>query len=161
MTCRSRPLEQLKRQRVQYLFLGEGNGTPMRALPWPRPSWRGWGARHQGKTEVEFLQVIEEAGALVCGFQQWKSSHSLRVAVGEVIDEEMTSKALGAMERQEEAQKKLDEGREPFAEIDERYSAELAKWEEQKPGVRDEAEALRAQIEVLRESLAPGRPLQR
>ena len=69
---------------------------------------------------------------------------------------ELEEQALSAMERQEEAQKQLDEGREPFAGLDERYSAELAKWEEQKPDVEKQAQVLRDQIETLRESLSAG-----
>lgn len=69
---------------------------------------------------------------------------------------ELEEKALAAMERQDDAQKKLDEGRQPFEEIDQRYSAELAKWDEQKPAVRQEVEALRLAIQELREALSPG-----
>jgi hypothetical protein len=61
--------------------------------------------------------------------------------------------ALAAMERQEEAESKLGEERQGFAELDARYAAELEKWEAQKPQVAEEAERLRGQVEVLQERL--------
>jgi predicted nucleic acid-binding Zn-ribbon protein len=61
--------------------------------------------------------------------------------------------ALGAMERQEEAESKLAEERQSFEELDTRYAVELEKWEGQKPQVAAEAERLRGRVEVLRERL--------
>ena len=55
----------------------------------------------------------------------------------------LEEQALAAMERQEEAESKLGEERQSFAELDARYAVELEKWEAQKPQVAEEAERLR------------------
>lgn len=61
--------------------------------------------------------------------------------------------AYGSMERREEAESRLEELRKSFEGLDQRYSAELEKWEAQKPEVRREVEALETEIEELREVL--------
>ena len=66
---------------------------------------------------------------------------------------ELEEHAFAAMERIEEANRSLEEEREAFRDVDERYQAELAKWEAEKPAVAEEAERLRGRIEVLRERL--------
>jgi len=72
---------------------------------------------------------------------------------------ELEEKALGSLELQDEAQKKMDEGSAPFLEIEERYSVELKKWEAQKPGVREEVEVLQARIDGHKEGLSAGQLL--
>lgn len=61
--------------------------------------------------------------------------------------------ALAGLERQEEAQGSLEELREGFRELDERYKVELEKWEAEKPGVAEQVEALKGRISVLRERI--------
>ena len=63
--------------------------------------------------------------------------------------------AITALETQEEASGRLLEEQESFKDLDARYSTELAKWEEQKPGVAQKADGLRSRIETLREGVPP------
>lgn len=65
-------------------------------------------------------------------------------------------RALAAMEQQEEAAKRLREEQESFKELDAKYAAELEKWEAEKPGVAQKADALRGRIEVLEERVPRG-----
>jgi predicted nucleic acid-binding Zn-ribbon protein len=58
--------------------------------------------------------------------------------------------ALAALERHEQTQKDLDAKREGFRELDERYQAELARWEAEKPEVARQVEELRGRIAELR-----------
>ncbi|HEX7184416.1 MAG TPA: C4-type zinc ribbon domain-containing protein [Thermoanaerobaculia bacterium] len=58
--------------------------------------------------------------------------------------------ALSALERSEQTQKDLAARRETFRELDERYAAELARWEAEKPAVAQRVEELRKQIGDLR-----------
>lgn len=64
--------------------------------------------------------------------------------------------ALGAMEKQEEANQRLVQEREGFQDLDARYSTELEKWEAQKPEVAKNAADLRSRIEVLKEQVPRG-----
>jgi predicted nucleic acid-binding Zn-ribbon protein len=58
--------------------------------------------------------------------------------------------ALGALERAEQTQGQLGEAREAFRELDERYAAELAKWEAEKPAVSADVERVRVTVADLR-----------
>jgi predicted nucleic acid-binding Zn-ribbon protein len=68
---------------------------------------------------------------------------------------ELEERALEALERQDAAQASLDELKEGFRELDDRYSAELEKWEAEKPGVAKQVEDLKGRISVLRERIPP------
>jgi predicted nucleic acid-binding Zn-ribbon protein len=61
--------------------------------------------------------------------------------------------AFAALERAEKAQKELVERREAFAELDQRYKSELARWEAEKPAVAKHAEELRTRVGELRQEL--------
>jgi predicted nucleic acid-binding Zn-ribbon protein len=61
--------------------------------------------------------------------------------------------ALSSLERNEQAKRDLESKMESFRELDERYAAELARWEAEKPGVAEQADGLRARIKTLREGL--------
>ena len=63
------------------------------------------------------------------------------------------TESMGALERQEEANGRLEEARQGFADLDGRYAEAMAKWETEKPGVEQEAEKLRGTIATLREQL--------
>jgi predicted nucleic acid-binding Zn-ribbon protein len=63
------------------------------------------------------------------------------------------AESLEALERQEEANGRLEEARQGFADLETRYSEAMAKWETEKPGVEKEAETLRGTIETIREQL--------
>jgi len=58
--------------------------------------------------------------------------------------------AFSALDRHDKAQKDLAEKRESFRELDERYAAELARWEAEKPAVAQRVAELRAKIAELR-----------
>jgi predicted nucleic acid-binding Zn-ribbon protein len=61
--------------------------------------------------------------------------------------------AFSSLERHEQAQRELAGKRESFKELDERYAAELGRWEGEKPEVARQVEALRGQILALKERL--------
>ncbi|MEM6792581.1 MAG: hypothetical protein AAF725_01245, partial [Acidobacteriota bacterium] len=61
--------------------------------------------------------------------------------------------AMKALEVSETASESLEQLNVDFSDLDERYSAELAKWEEKKPSVRELAEKLDHEVAELRESL--------
>jgi predicted nucleic acid-binding Zn-ribbon protein len=65
--------------------------------------------------------------------------------------------ALGSLDSAETAQTNLTELREAFRELDERYSAELARWESEKPEVARQVEALRLRVKEIKGSLPRGR----
>lgn len=68
---------------------------------------------------------------------------------------ELEEQALAALERQEEALQQRGELQEGFRELDERYAAELEKWEAEKPEVAKQVETLEGRVAVLRERLPP------
>lgn len=60
---------------------------------------------------------------------------------------------LTALERQDEARRAAEEKRQAFAELDQRYGAELARWEQEKPAVAAEVEQLEQRAAALREAV--------
>ncbi|MDX1501854.1 MAG: hypothetical protein R3325_05785 [Thermoanaerobaculia bacterium] len=60
---------------------------------------------------------------------------------------------LAALERHEEARERAASLRDDFAELDQRYSTELDKWEAEKPSVTEQIEKLDGRIEALKERL--------
>lgn len=135
---------------------------------------------HSGrKAEIEALEVaIEDAASerrlaegevqdsqqKLATYQEQISSVRNQREYGALLQEIDTIKdtirtleerALGALERQEEAQTKLEELRQNFVELDGRYQAELVKWEAEKPDVKEQVEALKDRIAVLRERIPP------
>lgn len=65
-------------------------------------------------------------------------------------NEEVAVEAMGGSEL---AETKLEELREAFSDLDGRYSAELEKWEAEKPGVEKTAAELEGRVEDLRGQL--------
>lgn len=63
----------------------------------------------------------------------------------------LEEQGLAALERSESAKGQVEEKRAAFRDLEERYQVELARWEEEKPGIAEEARKLRERIEVLRE----------
>jgi predicted nucleic acid-binding Zn-ribbon protein len=61
--------------------------------------------------------------------------------------------ALSSLDRHDEKQLELVEKQEGFRDLADRYAAELARWESEKPGIAKQAAALREQIEGLRSKL--------
>ncbi len=99
--------------------------------------------------QISLVRTQREYGALL----QEIDAAKLAVKTAE-------EQAFAAMERQEETQRRLAERREVFTDLDARYTAELTKWEEEKPGVARLVEELQGRIEVLRERLPEGRLVQ-
>lgn len=96
--------------------------------------------------QIALVRNQREYGALL---------HEIDTAKQQISDSE--EKAIEAMERHDTASKRLEEELESFQQLDERYSAELEKWEAQKPGVAKEATELRDRVAVLRERLPRAR----
>jgi predicted nucleic acid-binding Zn-ribbon protein len=65
----------------------------------------------------------------------------------------LEDEALDAMSRQEEAEAEIATLRESFDDVEARYQAELEKWEAAKPGVAEQATALRGEVETLRHEI--------
>lgn len=63
------------------------------------------------------------------------------------------AQAFSALERHEKTEKELAEKRESFRELDERYTAELSRWEAEKPGVARQIAELKERIATLRGAL--------
>jgi predicted nucleic acid-binding Zn-ribbon protein len=61
--------------------------------------------------------------------------------------------AFSSLERYEQAQKDLAALRESFREVEERYAAEMARWESEKPEIARQAEDLRGRIADLKQRL--------
>jgi uncharacterized protein len=61
--------------------------------------------------------------------------------------------AFSSLERSEQAQKDLDAKREAFRELAERYAAETARWEAEKPGIIAHIDTLKGRIAGYREQL--------
>src|SRR6185295_4279491 len=61
--------------------------------------------------------------------------------------------AFSSLERYEQAQKDLTALRERFRDVEERYGAEMARWEGEKPEISRQAEDLRGRISDLKQRL--------
>lgn len=96
--------------------------------------------------QIALVRNQREYGALL---------HEIDMAKQQISDSE--EKAIEAMERHDTASKRLEEELESFEQLDERYSAELEKWEAQKPEVAQKASELRDRVAVLKERLPRGR----
>ncbi|MEM8930810.1 MAG: hypothetical protein AAGE94_06530 [Acidobacteriota bacterium] len=70
--------------------------------------------------------------------------------------ESSESQAMEAIEANDAARSAAESLRADFAEIDSRYSTELAKWEQEKPAVREKATQLEAKAELLRGEIPRG-----
>lgn len=63
--------------------------------------------------------------------------------------------ALSLLERIDEAQQELERERTEFEELDRRYQAQLARWEEEKPAVAAHLKLVEEDIERFREAIPP------
>ena len=88
------------------------------------------------------VSTQREYGALLTEIDTTKS---------QIAESEKT--ALEATERKEEAEAKSKELREAFRDLDERYGAELEKWEGEKPAVADTIKNLTRRSDELRDSI--------
>ncbi len=98
--------------------------------------------RKRYQEQLGSVSTQREYGALLTEIDTTKS---------QVRESEMA--ALEAAERSEEAEKRLQELREAFRDLDQRYQAELEKWEREKPAVADTVAQLKRRSEELRASV--------
>ncbi len=106
--------------------------------------------------------AIEDAQQRLKRYQEQLNQVSTQREYGALLQEIDTTReqirgseeqGLAALERHDRAQQEVVGRREAFAELDRRYAAELAKWEAEKPAVRQQVEALEARIEELRRGI--------
>ena len=95
--------------------------------------------------QIGQVSTQREYGALL------KEIDMVKVQIAEIEDV-----GLAALEERENAENALSTRRGSFQELDDRYSVELAKWEEEKPAAAERVEKLEGRISVLRERLSPG-----
>ena len=96
--------------------------------------------------QIALVRNQREYGALL---------HEIDAAKQQISEFEET--ALAAMETQEEATKRLEDERESFKDLDQRYAIELEKWDAQKPDVVKKATKFRDRVDVLKEQVPKGR----
>lgn len=92
--------------------------------------------------QISRVQTQREYGALLQEIDTTKDQIK-------TLEEE----ALAQMECQDEGQKRVDEQRAEFTDLDQRYSAELEKWEAEKPSVESEAKELESLVEQTKQQL--------
>jgi predicted nucleic acid-binding Zn-ribbon protein len=103
--------------------------------------------------------VTQDAQEKLKKYQQQINRVSTQREYGALLQEIDTVKAqissseeqaLSSLERHDKAQQELTEKREGFRELDERYAAELSRWEGEKPAIAKRVADLRAHIAELR-----------
>jgi predicted nucleic acid-binding Zn-ribbon protein len=150
----------------------------MREIPdWMRELHEEHAAR---RAEIEVLEGVAEAAARdrrtaetavqdaqekLKKYQQQINRVSNQREYGALLQEIDTAKAeistqeeagIAALGRSDQAQQDLQSLREAFRELDERYGAELARWEAEKPEVAKTAEGLRQRVADLKGGLSRG-----
>ena len=117
-------------------------------------------AAEQERREAE--AALEDAQEKQKRYQEQLGKVSTQREYGALLTEIDTTKgqiaesekaALDATERKEQSEAKREELREAFRDLDERYNAELEKWESEKPAVADTIKVLEARSEELRASV--------
>lgn len=93
--------------------------------------------------QINAVTTTREYGALLQEIDHVKS----QIRTGE-------EQGLAALERQDEARRVAAEKRASFADLDQRYATELARWEAEKPAVAAEAADLEQRAAALRERIA-------
>jgi predicted nucleic acid-binding Zn-ribbon protein len=106
--------------------------------------------------------AVEDAQEKLRKYQQQINRVSTQREYGALLQEIDTVKAqiagfeeqaFSSLERHDQQQKELQDKREGFRELADRYAAELARWESEKPTIAQQVSALGAQIETLRGKL--------
>jgi len=109
--------------------------------------------------------AVADAQEKLKKYQQQINKVSTQREYGALLQEIDTAKAqiaaseeqaLSLLERFEQTQKELSEKRESFKDVEERYNAELARWEGEKPAVAEQVEQLHGRIAALKERLPKG-----
>ena len=110
--------------------------------------------------------AVQDAQEKLKKYQQQINKVSTQREYGALLQEIDTVKgqitgseeaALSALDQHEKAEKGLTELRESFREIEERYATEMARWEQEKPGVALQVEELQGRIAAIKQKLP--RPL--
>ncbi|HVR11627.1 MAG TPA: C4-type zinc ribbon domain-containing protein [Thermoanaerobaculia bacterium] len=106
--------------------------------------------------------AVEDAQEKLRKYQQQINRVSTQREYGALLQEIDTVKAqiagfeeqaFSSLERHDQKQKELQEKRDGFRELADRYAAELARWESEKPAIAQQVSALGDQIETLRGKL--------
>jgi predicted nucleic acid-binding Zn-ribbon protein len=106
--------------------------------------------------------AVQDAQEKLKKFQQQINRVSTQREYGALLQEIDTVKgqissqeeqAFSSLEHHEQAQKELSALRESFLEIEERYAAEMVRWESEKPEIAREADGLRGRIADLKQRL--------
>ncbi|HEX6898414.1 MAG TPA: C4-type zinc ribbon domain-containing protein [Thermoanaerobaculia bacterium] len=106
--------------------------------------------------------AVQDAQEKLKKYQQQINKVSTQREYGALLQEIDTVKgqitagetqALSALEASENAEKELETLRESFREIEERYKAEMERWESEKPEVARQVESLRNHVGDIRQRL--------
>ena len=89
--------------------------------------------------QINQVTTQREYGALL---------HEIDTAKSRVL--ELEEQGIASMERRDQALQALETQKEEFSELDQRYAAELAKWEAEKPSVAEQVTNLEREIKELR-----------
>src|SRR5262245_7255416 len=109
--------------------------------------------------------AVQDAQEKLKKYQQQINRVSNQREYGALLQEIDTVKAeisaqeeagIAALGRADQAQQDLRSQREAFRDLDDRYTAELARWEEEKPEVAKTAEGLRQRVADLKGGLSRG-----
>ena len=92
--------------------------------------------------QINRVSTQREYGALL---------QEIDTAKGQISSQEEA--AFSSLERHEQTQKELAALRESFREVAERYAAEMARWESEKPEIARQADDLRGRISDLKQRL--------
>lgn len=99
--------------------------------------------------QINQVTTQREYGALL---------HEIDAAKGNI--REMEERIQAGAERKEQAQEEIAQLQEDFQELDERYTGEVKKWEEQRPEVEKRTQELETTIESVRGQLSRGALMQ-
>jgi predicted nucleic acid-binding Zn-ribbon protein len=106
--------------------------------------------------------AVQDAQEKLKKFQQQINRVSTQREYGALLQEIDTVKgeisgqeeqAFSSLERHEQAQKELAALRESFREVEQRYAAEMARWESEKPEIARQVDDLRGRIADLKRQL--------
>lgn len=109
--------------------------------------------------------AVQDAQEKLKKYQQQINKVSTQREYGALLQEIDTVKsqisgneeaALSALDQHEKAEKELETLRESFREIEERYAAEMTRWEAEKPEIARQVEALKAQVTEVKGRLPRG-----
>src|SRR3954469_3915390 len=109
--------------------------------------------------------AVQDAQEKLKKYQQQINKVSTQREYGALLQEIDTVKgsistgegaAFSALDQQEKADKELETLRESFREIEERYAAEMTRWEAEKPGIASQVEDLKAQAAGIKGRLSRG-----